>query len=136
MVGNASGKSRVVIENVMPQVDDGLYPVKRTVGERIVVTADIFSDGHDHVRADVLYRKRKDKTWSTVPMIHQGNDGWSGSFFVSEKVPYVFTVRAWVDHLETWFDGIRKKIAAQINVELELKEGSILLLESPAGKKK
>ena len=37
------GQSRVVIENVQPQVDGGLYPAKRTVGERVEITADIFS---------------------------------------------------------------------------------------------
>ena len=45
------GKSRVVIENVQPQIDQGLYPAKRTIGERVDVTADIFGDGHDHIRA-------------------------------------------------------------------------------------
>ena len=49
------GKSRVIIENVQPQVDGGLYPAKRTIGERVDVTADIFGDGHDHIRARLLY---------------------------------------------------------------------------------
>ncbi len=130
------GKSRVIIENVQPQVDGGLYPVKRTVGERVDVTADIFSDGHDHVRAEVLYKKVTDKAWSRVEMVHQGNDLWSGSFKISEKVPYVYTINAWVDHLETWYDGILKKIEAQLNVALELREGGLLLEASAAGKQK
>ncbi|MCU0368790.1 MAG: DUF3416 domain-containing protein, partial [Cyclobacteriaceae bacterium] len=45
-----SGKTRVIIENVQALVDGGLYPAKRTVGERVVVTANIFGDGHDHIR--------------------------------------------------------------------------------------
>ena len=51
------GQSRVIIENVQPQVDEGLYSAKRSVGERVDVTADIFSDGHDHIRAQMLYKK-------------------------------------------------------------------------------
>lgn len=136
MANPLSGKLRVVIENVQPQVDCGHYPVKRTVGEQVNVTADIFADGHDHVRAEVLYKNVKDKTWSMADMRHQGNDAWSGIFTITEKVPYIFTVRAWVDHLDTWFDGIQKKIAAQMNVRVELMEGSILLLKTPGGRKK
>jgi starch synthase (maltosyl-transferring) len=35
-----NGQIRVIIENVQPQVDGGLYPAKRTIGERVDVTAD------------------------------------------------------------------------------------------------
>src|SRR5580765_7167200 len=47
---------RVVIESVRPQVDCGRYPVKRVVGERVVVEADVFTDGHDAVVAEMLWR--------------------------------------------------------------------------------
>ena len=40
-----------VIENLQPLVDGGRYPVKRVVGEDLVVEADIFKDGHDVVAA-------------------------------------------------------------------------------------
>jgi starch synthase (maltosyl-transferring) len=130
------GTSRVVIENVQPQVDGGLYPVKRTVGERVHVTADILADGHDQVRAEVLYKKQTDSQWKTAEMQHMGNDAWSGSFTITEKKPYEFTVRAWVDHLETWYTGIKKKIEAQLNVQVELAEGSVLLQEIPESKSK
>jgi hypothetical protein len=33
---------RVIVEGVLPQVDSGRFPIKRTVGEEVVVTADIF----------------------------------------------------------------------------------------------
>ncbi|MCK6617925.1 MAG: alpha-1,4-glucan--maltose-1-phosphate maltosyltransferase [Cyclobacteriaceae bacterium] len=136
MINSLPGQSRVIIENIQPQVDKGRYPVKRTVGETVQVTADIFSDGHDHVRAEVLYRKKTEKNWSLAEMHHLGNDSWAGSFLVTDKVPYVFTVRAWVDHFETWYDGILKKIEAQLQVQLELAEGSVLLLQLTEGKKK
>lgn len=128
------GQVRVMIENVQPEVDGGRYPAKRTTGERVDVTADIFADGHDHVRAEVLYKKVGTKEWSRVPMVEQGNDSWRGSFYTTDKSDYVFTVEAWVDHLETWHDGIKKKAQAMLNVKLELLEGAILL-ERVAGKK-
>ena len=62
------GQSRVIIENVQPQVDEGLYPAKRTVGERVDVTADIFSDGHDHIRARLLYKKEGEAKWKEAEM--------------------------------------------------------------------
>ena len=37
---------RVVIENVSPEIDGGRFPAKRTVGEKVTVTADIHTDGH------------------------------------------------------------------------------------------
>jgi len=129
-----NGKSRVIIENVQPQVDDGLYPAKRTVGERVDVTADIFGDGHDHIRAEVLYKKADGKEWLSVEMEHVGNDSWKASFSIREKVPYVFTVQAWIDHLETWYDGFIKKANAKMDVKVELLEGAHLVKKVANGK--
>ena len=47
----AAHASRVIVEHVRPEIDGGRFPVKRTVGERVDVTADIFADGHDVVAA-------------------------------------------------------------------------------------
>ena len=121
------GRHRVIIEQVEPQVNEGRFPAKRTLGERVDVTASIFADGHDHLRAEVLYRVSKESAWRRVPMKDQGNDRWLGSFLVEERSPYVFTVEAWVDHLDTWYDGLLKKIKAGVEVSLELEEGALLL---------
>src|SRR5688500_14637135 len=117
------GQSRVIIENVQPQVDEGLYPAKRTVGERVDVTADIFGDGHDHIRARVLYKKEGEAKWRTVEMQQGMNDSRFASFYVQEKGFYRFTLQAWIDHFDTWYDGFRKKADANVDVYLELQEG-------------
>lgn len=117
------GKSRVVIENVQPQVDGGIYPAKRTIGERVTVTADIFGDGHDHIRAHMLYRKEGAKQWNHQEMTASYNDAWSAFFTVAEKGVYEFTVMAWIDHFDTWYDGFKKKAAAKVDVHVELQEG-------------
>ncbi|HXI29375.1 MAG TPA: maltotransferase domain-containing protein, partial [Vicinamibacterales bacterium] len=39
--------ARVVIERIQPEVDGGRFPIKRTVGETVDVSATIFADGHD-----------------------------------------------------------------------------------------
>ena len=122
-----SGKKRVIIENVQPLVDGGLYPAKRTVGELVVVSATIFGDGHDHLRAEVLYKKSGANKWTTLELKPTFNDEWSGAFKVEEKGSYIFTIKAWVDHFETWYDGFKKKAAAKVDVKLELQEGAIFL---------
>ncbi|HNV30156.1 MAG TPA: DUF3416 domain-containing protein, partial [Cyclobacteriaceae bacterium] len=121
------GKTRVIIENVQPLVDGGLYPAKRTVGERVDVTASIFGDGHDHIRAEVLYKKKEATQWERVEMIPTFNDEWKVSFYVPEKGIYVYTIQAWVDHFDTWYDGFKKKANAKVDVKVELMEGAILL---------
>jgi starch synthase (maltosyl-transferring) len=121
------GQQRVIIEDVQPQVDNGRYAAKRTTGERVDVTASIFSDGHDHIRAEVLYTFGASGTWSSVEMQPAINDGWIASFHVTQKGSYYFYVQGWVDHLDTWYDGIKKKIAAQIDVTIELLEGADFL---------
>ncbi len=121
------GQSRVVIENVQPQIDEGLYPAKRTVGERVDVTADIFVDGHDHIRARLLFKKEGEAKWKECEMLHIRNDEWRASFYAEEKGIYRFTLQAWVDHFETWYDGFRKKADAGVDVHLELQEGVAML---------
>jgi starch synthase (maltosyl-transferring) len=121
------GKRRVIIENVQPLVDGGLYPAKRTVGETVQVSASIFGDGHDHLRASVLYKKKGASRWNTVEMRPTFNDEWAASFKVEEKGTYVFTIDAWVDHFETWYDGFKKKAAAKVDVKVELMEGAAFL---------
>ncbi len=123
------GKSRVIIENVQPIVDGGLYPAKRTIGERVDVTASIFGDGHDHIRASVLYKKKDASVWNEVEMRPTFNDDWVGTFYAEELGKYTFKIQAWIDHFDTWYDGIKKKIAAKVDVHVELKEGVIFLKE-------
>ncbi len=135
MVHVAEGQSRVLIENVQPQVDSGLYPAKQTQGEQVHVTADIFGDGHDHIRAHVLYKKEDATKWESVPLKASYNDLWEASFIVTEKGYYVFTIEAWIDQFETWYDGFKKKAHAKVAVHVELQEGVLILEELNKQKK-
>src|SRR5437773_7396820 len=47
---------RVIVEHVWPEIDGGRFPIKRTVGEHVTVSADVFADGHDLVAGVVKYR--------------------------------------------------------------------------------
>ncbi len=122
-----NGKLRVVVENVQPVVDGGVYLAKRTVGETVDVSAHIFGDGHDHIRARVLFRKSGTTSWQHKEMRPTYNDEWIASFLVSEIGKYEFTILAWLDHFDTWLDGFRKKSDAKVDVHVELMEGAIFL---------
>lgn len=50
------GRQRVVIEGVKPEIDGGRFPIKRVVGDTVVVEADLFADGHDVLSGVLRYR--------------------------------------------------------------------------------
>jgi starch synthase (maltosyl-transferring) len=68
------GANRVVIEGVWPEIDGGRSAAKRVAGDRVEVLADIFTDGHDKIAADVLYRREGEAAWSRAPMRLTEND--------------------------------------------------------------
>jgi starch synthase (maltosyl-transferring) len=133
------GRSRVVIENVKPEIDCGRFPAKRTVGERMTVEADIFADGHDALSALLLYRKEGASTWIETPMQPLVNDRWRGTFEVNEIGNYYYTLQAWVDRFKSWRYGLAKKVEAGQDVALDLLAGAKLIelaAKSAAGDQK
>ena len=118
------GRSRVVIENVKPEIDCGRFPAKRTVGESMTVEADIFADGHDALSALLLYRKDGVSRWTDIPMQPLVNDRWRGAFEVQEIGDHYYTVQAWVDRFKTWRQGLAKKVEAAQDVAVDLLAGA------------
>ena len=118
---------RVVVESIDPEVNGGRFPIKRTVGEPVVVEADIYADGHDVVAAAVLWRMQGQRNWHEVPMRALGNDRWIGRFEVDELGTYEYTVEGWIDWFATWRQDLAKKAAAEQDVSSELLEGAALL---------
>jgi len=107
---------RVVIENLQPEIDGGKYPIKRTVGERVVVEADIHADGHDVLSAVVLYRRDQESAWREAAMRPLVNDRWQGQFDVESLGSYFYTVQAWVDAFQTWGRDTLKKFEAGLEI--------------------
>jgi starch synthase (maltosyl-transferring) len=124
------GRHRIVIERVTPEVDEGRYPIKRTIGEDVVVEADAFTDGHDLLGVALLYRRTHDPQWIEVPMAFLTNDRWQASFPVTDLGRYRYTVTGWVDHFQTWRRDFNKKIDADQNVLVELLQGAKLIDEA------
>lgn len=118
-----NGKQRVVIEDVRPQIDGGRFPVKRATGEKVVVTADIFSDGHDTVCARVIFKGPNDRDWKESALQFVQNDLWTGEFTVKDLGTYLYTVEGWVDHFRTWQKDVRKKFDAGQDIKVDLQTG-------------
>jgi len=118
---------RIQIQDVRPQVDCGRYPVKATDGDTVAVSASIFKDGHDVLRAVVRYRPAGTRRWLERPLEPVGNDRWQGSFDVSGLGRWQFTVEAWVDRYATLLGELDRKLAAgQTELAGELSEAEAL----------
>jgi len=117
----------VVIEGIQPAINAGRFPIKRTVGEQVVVEADIFTDGHDLLSAVLCYRCVRDTVWTEVAMAPLGNDRWQGCFSVSQLGRYSYNVQAWIDHFATWYEALRKRVEAEQEVQVELLIGAELI---------
>jgi len=124
------GRKRVIIKNVKPEIDRGEFPIKRAVGEKVVVEADIFTDGHDALSAVLLYRREGDANWTETAMSFLGNDRWRGEFKVTELIGYRYSIQAWVDTFKSWGNGLSKKVEAGQDVSVDLLIGADLIEEA------
>lgn len=116
---NSAGRQRVVIENVHPEIDCGHFPIKRVIGEKVRVLADVFTDGHDSVSANLLYRRDNEQTPKAIPMEFVANDRWRAAFVVDELGSYHYTVEGWVDHFQTWQKDLRKRFEAGQDLKID-----------------
>jgi len=118
---------RVVIEKVEPEIDGGIFPIKRTIGEEVLVEADIFLEGTDNLDAVLLYRHESEKEWRKTPMNPLINDRFRGGFRVTQLGKYQYTLRAWPAAFESWRSFVKKKIEADQDVSIELPTGVLLV---------
>ena len=120
-------QSRIVIENIAPQLNCGAVFIKRVVNEIVNVTANVLVDGHDVLQASVLYKHESEKTWSETRMQDLGNDAYSASFTTTKQGYYTYKLQGWVDYALNWQHGIERKIDDHQHVSSELLEGAELL---------
>jgi starch synthase (maltosyl-transferring) len=132
---------RLIVERLQPEIDGGRFPIKRTVGESVSVTVDLFADGHDLIAGVLKYRhvptdpwagsgSAKEAAdpalWTEVPLTELGDDRWGASFAVTEPGEYEYTVEGWIDRFATWSAGLIAKADAGQDVTSELLEGAPL----------
>ena len=132
-VESAAAGGAFHIEDVYPLIDGGRFPVKRIVGERVEVWADIYRDGHDVVSAALVWRRERDREWRRAPMSHHSNDRWGGSFVPDQPGRYVYAIEAWTDEFATWRHGFQLKQKAGVDLTLDAIEGAGMLTKAQVG---
>jgi starch synthase (maltosyl-transferring) len=117
-------QTRIIIENILPQLDGGVFPIKRIVGQNVRVTAAVFSDGHDVIESCVKFKHETDENWDEVRMIPTANDEWFCEFKVEKQGFYTYFIEGWVDYALNWQHGTERKIQDNQYVKSELLEGA------------
>jgi starch synthase (maltosyl-transferring) len=123
----ADPSRRVVILDVEPVVDGGAYAVKRVLGEPLLVTANIFTDGHIHLAAELLTKADDETEWTHSPLAEKTNDVWTGETRFARLGRHAFMIEAWVDVWGGFAADFGKKRAAGVDLTLELREARILI---------
>src|SRR4051812_15267038 len=118
--------NRVVVDVRRPVVDGGRYAAKGSLGAPVVVEADVFGDGHDHVDAS-LWVRPPGGDWVETPMEPQGNDRWRAAFTPDTLGRWEIRVDGWIDRFGTWRAATQVKRAAGLDIGLELRQGAELL---------
>lgn len=113
----------VIIEGVSPELDGGRHAIKREVGDRVTVSADIFAEGHGLLAARLRYRKKGHHAWCETAMRKGDNERWTASFAVEEIGRYQYTIHAYPDLFRTWLEEVHKKHEAAVTLTSELLEG-------------
>src|SRR4051812_29925928 len=132
---------RIRIAKPAPGIGASPDTAKRCIGDTVAVTADIFRDDHEKIRAVVKYKAPGGRRWLETPMhaidAHINGVRWGGGFEVTTAGSWQFTIEAWTDRWSTWHDELRRKVAADLDEDLsgEVSEG-VVLLERAAAKAK
>ncbi len=131
-LGEATAGPRVAIEDVVPCVDGGRFAVKRVVGDRVLVQANVFMDGHDVLAAVLRWRALGDRQWHEQRMQALGNDRYQAQFTPTRIGPHEYMVQAWRDGFATYHHEIHLKHDAGLAIGLELEEGRLLVQATAA----
>ncbi len=124
------GRLRVVIEGIVPVVDAGRFPIRRILGDHLVVQADVFADGHDELGVRLRWRNDRgseDLAWSEVPMEALGNDHWRAEIALETVGRYRYSIIGWIDHFSSWVRDLRKRLEAGQDVGVDLLIGAELI---------
>src|SRR6202012_5474308 len=93
---------RIAIERVYPELDGGGYAIKSVGGGQPEGWADIIRDGHEVLRAALLYQPEGAEHWHSAPMRLFENDRWTGVATLTENRRYRYTIEALMDPFASW----------------------------------
>jgi starch synthase (maltosyl-transferring) len=126
------GLPRIVIDQIAPTVDGGRFPAKCVVGEALSIESDVFTDGHELIAVEMLWRAADEKAWRQVTMQHIGNDRWQAEIRPDRIGRYEFTLQAWWDKYGTFCRDLEIKGKAGAEISVEITEGRALLERAKA----
>ncbi len=123
--------SRPVLTGLAPQTDGGRWPVRRFLGDEMVVQADLITEGHERIAAELLVRHEEDDRETVHRMALRYNDEYLASWTLDRLGTWFFRVRAWADPFTTWRDRFARRVESDDpEVESELLVGAGLLKRS------
>ena len=126
-VDAAVASPRIAIERITPVVDEGAYAAKRSVGDVVRVEADIFSDGHDVLAAELTWKPGEDGQPQRTPMRLVQNDRWRAEFTLLRPGRHSFSIEAWLDRFGSFRRDFEKKLNAGVDISLDVLEGRRLI---------
>src|SRR5665647_1260592 len=119
---------RIPVLRVTPCVEHGAFPAKSVVGEPFKVTATVFREGHASVNATVVVTDPVGgEQHVPMTMITPGLDHWSATISADRTGLWSYRVEGWSDPYHTWEHDATIKIAADVDTELMLEEGALVL---------
>lgn len=122
-------RARAVIDAVRPSVDRGTFPVKRVLGERVRIEADIIADGHEQLGCVLLHR-RCDGEWSEQRMQATHNDLWLADMHPDAIGAWCLKVRAWIDPFLTWTHDLARRVEADQDIAVDLEIGAAIVADT------
>ncbi len=124
---DAAARPRLVIEAISPDVDNGRFAIKRTVGDVVGVEAILFGDGHEQLAAELRWRALDETGWQSARMSERGNDRWTASFPLARLGGYEFLVSGWVDRFGSFRRDFGRKLDAGVAQPVDWREGRALV---------
>jgi starch synthase (maltosyl-transferring) len=118
---SATKATRVVVEGATPRVDGG-FAVKRVIGQRVDAEATVYTDGHDRLGVELLWKAAGESAWNRVPARPLGNDRWTASFTPKRIGRHTFTFEAWRDDFATLRQHIEVNVRANVDASADIEE--------------
>lgn len=104
--------SRIVIDRVTPALEGGRFAAKNVAGKPFTVSAVIICDGHEILKANLLWRHEDEARFDRVPMSFEGNDCYQAAFVPDEPGFYIYSIEAAIDRYAGWKNSFLKKLEA------------------------